>query len=154
MTLKFLYFDLITSRAETRNNTPFHLTITIYHLHGGCFHKYSEIHVPFCVSFLLFIFAAASNLVLISEERFLSTWHTFTYSSIVITVSLMTSSVLGWIAATLFFLVISYSMILRIFCPGAIISSIVSFQVSPCLSRRPTTRKTLRFSHHKLPSRL
>ena len=104
---------------------PLHLTKTILLIQGKDFHEFCQINLAFTMSFVIFFFASLFHLVLISGERYLAIKHTFTHTNVVTKARLLISSAVAWIAAVIYLLVASYSMVVALVFKAATFSSIV-----------------------------
>ena len=87
---------------------PLHITKTIFLLQGKSLHEFCDIELAFTLCFMILTFATLSHLLLISGERYLAIKHTFAHATVVTKTRLLISSALVWIAAIVFFIVMSY----------------------------------------------
>ena len=108
---------------------PLHITKTIFLLQGKSSHEFCDIELAFTLCFMILTFATLSHLLLISGERYIAIKHTFTHATVVSKARLIISSALVWIAAMVFFIVISYLPIAIFTGFTAIIFSIVVLQI-------------------------
>ena len=77
------------------------------------------------MSFVISFFTSLFHLVLICGERYLAIKHTFTHANVVTKARLLISSTVAWIAAVIFLLVASYSVVVAFVFKAATFSSIV-----------------------------
>ena len=108
---------------------PLHITKTIFLLQGKSFHEFCVIELAFTLYFMILTFATVSHLLLISGERYLAIKHTFTHATVVTKARLIISSTVVWVAAIVFFIVISYVTIAIFISFTTIIFSIVVLQI-------------------------
>ena len=108
---------------------PLQAAITFFLLQGKDAHEFCHIHFAFGISFVLFIFAMTSHLVLISAERYLALKRTFRHAAVVTKARLVTSSSLVWITAPLYFLGILHFPVAKFVYHAAMISLVISLQV-------------------------
>ena len=108
---------------------PLHITKTILLVQGEIFHEFCDIDLAFSVSFIMLVLATSCQLVLISGERYLAIKHTFTHATVVTKARLIVSSAVAWIAAALFFLVISYLTVFLFVMQATVYSTIVLLQI-------------------------
>ena len=108
---------------------PLHITKTIFLLQGKHFDEFCDIDLAFTFSLVISCWASVSHLVLISGERYLAIKHTFTHASVVTKVRVVFCSVLAWITAALFLLMLSYSRVMAFALQVTTLSSITLFQI-------------------------
>ena len=108
---------------------PLHITKTIFLLQGKSLHEFCDIELAFTFCFSISTFATLSHLLLISGERYLAIKHTFTHATVVTKARLVISSALVWIAAIVFFIVISYLPSAILISLTAILFLIVMLQI-------------------------
>ena len=108
---------------------PLHITKTIFLLQGKSLHEFCDIELAFTFCFSILTFATLSHLLLISGERYLAIKHTFTHATVVTKARLIISSALVWIAAIVFFILISYLPSAILISLTAIVFSIVVLQI-------------------------
>ena len=125
---------------------PLHITKTIFLLQGKDFHEFCDIDLAFTFSLVISSWASVSHLVLISGERYLAIKHTFTHASVVTKVRVVFCSVLAWITAALFLLMLSYSRVMAFSLHITNISSITLFQILVYKEARSHEKQIL--AHH------
>jgi len=108
---------------------PLHIAKTIFLLQGKGFHEFCDIELAFTLCFMILTFTTVSHLLLISGERYFAIKHTFTHATVVTKARLIISSAVVWIAAIVFFIVISYLTTAIFISFTTIIFSIVVLQI-------------------------
>ncbi len=129
---------------------PLYITKTILLLQGKDFNELCDIDFAFTISFFMLVHTTTCQLVLVSGERYLAIKHTFTHANVVTKARLIVSTAVAWIAAALFFLVISYLTVFIVVWPATTFSLIVLLQWSSPTWKTDSFTESFRGSQNKI----